>query len=134
MYFYPGESVTYLSIEASEGEGPGPFINRWSPWRAGEEGLSGRNALLLWDRQPGEWALGIAKGTGGPLQELWSKWDQGGKPGPQADLYPNPITYKCVGKGMAALALTCICEQGMLTPALWCYDRVQGDTIHPCHL
>jgi hypothetical protein len=35
VYFYPGESVTYLSIEASEGEGPGPFINTRSPWRVG---------------------------------------------------------------------------------------------------
>lgn len=35
VYFYQGESVTYLSIEASEGEGPGPFINTRSPWRVG---------------------------------------------------------------------------------------------------
>lgn len=107
VYFYPGESVTYLSIVASEGEGPGAFYKHRAPGELGDAGLSRRNVLLLWDRQTAEavWGMDIrdCQGCCGVLQGLGSRWDQMENLDPGANLCPISITYKCVGRG-------CLCR------------------------
>ena len=92
MYFYPSESATYLSIEASEGRRPRAFYKQTEPLESsGKQGCLEEMLICCGTDKlqgmSGEWALGITMGT---MEHFRGLGVDGTTVG---NLDPNSITY-----------------------------------------